>query len=272
MSMLTDEYETDDFDGDAEDLFDDYDSEDARSEARRRRRRAASLHRVRQERLRRLRAQRRGTPAGSTGPRTTTAAIQTLGLETKVDTESLRRAVADQARRANSASYGTAASVAVNQFFDTFPNTVTNPYLRAGLRFAPLMLIAPHKRGSGIQSYLRDPRVLGGVAVGGLVVLGQNRNRLGGLSQVTIIAPQSVALGTTPPPTLRALVPDAQGNLVDAKATWNSYADEYATINQSTGQVTLKAKGPAIFTATVDGRVETVHMMVTAAAGGGSTP
>ncbi len=165
--MWVDDYETEDYDSEDYD-GEDYDGEDVRSDRRKLERRRAAILRAQRRQVREARGRTGGAPAG---PRSATAAVRTLDLETKVDTDSLRRAIADQSRRTERASYAAVASVVLDQAIDSFDLAQSQPdHIRAVLRVLPLMILTPQKHGSGAGSLFRDPRVLGAAGVGGVVL------------------------------------------------------------------------------------------------------
>ena len=159
------------------------DEESWASRRRRARARRIALARRRQA-LIRARAQARGAalrrpapvPAPPTSTRSTAAAIREVDLESKVAEDSLRRELGGMRRRMNRSEYAAVAGLAVNQFIESF-NQPENEYARAALRFAPLLLLAPQRRGRGFESFVYDPRVMGGAAVLGITFLGQQRSR-----------------------------------------------------------------------------------------------
>lgn len=180
------DYEAEDYeagyDGEGEDF------EDARSDALRRQRaaRARRIRAARQQMLRE-RGRRMVGPGGvrpavparpAPTPRQTVEAIRNLDLETKVGEDSLRTAIARANRRAAWATRATVAGVAIDQAFDTFESDLAgHDFVRAGLRFAPLLLLSPERRRPGVEGVLLDPRFIGAAAVAGLLVIGEFRDR-----------------------------------------------------------------------------------------------
>jgi hypothetical protein len=186
MTVLLDDYEGEaDYDSEAEDYEADYDSEgedyeDARSDALRRQRaaRARRLRAARQQmsRDRRVTGTRVARPPAT--PRQTVQAIRNLDLETKVGEDSLRAAIERANRRATRATYATVAGVAIDQAFDTFEADLAgHEFVRAGLRFAPLLLLSPQRRRPGVEGVVMDPRFIGAAALAGLLAVGELRDR-----------------------------------------------------------------------------------------------
>src|SRR5262249_23583291 len=171
-------------------------SERARQQQAARRRRIAAEVARRQRQRARLRARPSVTVRRGPTPRQAVTAIRNVDLEARVREDALRRDMAAHARSAERAGYVTVASVAVNQFFASFPRAITNPLLKAGLNFAPLLLLAPQKHGSGVGALIRDPRVVGGAAVAGLLAV-QHVRFPHKLAKGTIFAPAEMAAGAT---------------------------------------------------------------------------
>ena len=156
---------------DSEDAGEDLGEESRSARHRRERQRQIMLARQRQAQMRRR--QRSPSPArrpvGAPGP--AIRAIRSLDLETKVGLDSLRRAVEESNRRANQATWAAVASTAVNQGLDSFSANLTNQYLRAGARFAPMLFLSPQKKKGGAEGFVTDPRVIGGASILGIALL-----------------------------------------------------------------------------------------------------
>jgi Bacterial Ig-like domain (group 2) len=236
--------------------------EESRSSRERRRQayaRRVALARRRQE-LARARAGGRRYP-GVVPPRPSTdAAIRTLDLETKVQGDTFRGAVSSQNRRMSRSEYAAVAGAATNQFIESF-DAPDNPYFRAGLRFAPLLLLAPQKRGTGFGAFVTDPRVIGLTAVAAITVLGENRERLLGPRRIDVLAAGELAAGADD--RFVAEVVDSSGRVISDDVAWSSDDANVATIDPSTGKVHGQAAGTAIITATFDGLVRRVRLKVT---------
>jgi hypothetical protein len=207
-------------DYDSDDIGEDF-GEESRSARRRRerlrrarlaRQRQIMLARQRQAQLRRLRrpplpARR---PAGAPRPsRPAIRAVRSLDLETKVGLDSLRRAVEESNRRANQANWAAVAGVAVNQGLDSFAPNLTNQYVRAGARFAPLLLLSPGKKRGGAQGFVTDPRIIGGASILGIALLHNFTSGVHGI----LITPPAPPVSVTSPPSTRTLVATAKDRL-----------------------------------------------------------
>ena len=123
-------------------------------------------------------------------------AVRSLDLETKVELDSLRRAVEESNRRANRATLAAVASTAVDQGLDSFRTNLTNQYVRAGARFAPLLLLSPKKKKGGVEGFVTDPRFIGGASILGIALL---HNFTSGVHSVVINprGPVTAPVGTT---------------------------------------------------------------------------
>jgi hypothetical protein len=227
--------------------------EESRSARRRReRQRQILLERQRQAQLRQTRrppapARRPAVPQRPVRPaqRQTITAIRSLDLETKVGYDSLRRAIEESNRRATRATWAAVAGTAVDQGLDSFSSRVTNEYLRAGARFAPLLFLSPEKKRGGVEGFVTDPRVIGGAAILGIALLGNFTTRSQEASSVYIASPgtltspaSATAAGATG--TLNAYVRDRNGvNLTTQPSlTWTSYNKNVMTVDGS-GNYTL---------------------------------
>ena len=237
----------------------DFDTEDldAESRASQARRRRARARRVALARRRQATARARGlarqparqptgVPPAQRATAATARAVRTLDLETKVQEDTFRNAIAAQNKRMSRGEYAAVAGAAVNQFIESF-DAPDNPYARAALRFSPLLLLAPQRKGRGVEGLIKDPRVIGGAAVAALVFAGENRSKLNKAREIRILQPPDVAKNATHQ--MIADVLDGRGaNLPNEKITWE--ATGAATINADTGVVTAgAAAGLAVITA-----------------------
>jgi uncharacterized protein YjdB len=186
-------------------------------------------------------------------------AVRNLDLETKVQEDTFRRAIRVQSRRMSRSEYAAVASAATNQFIESF-DAPDNPFFRAALRFAPLLLLAPQRRGSGLEAVITDPRVIGGAAVAAIVFFGENRKRLTVAQSISVTAPANVAVNASD--RFVADVIDGRGAVLSVPVTWTSSDSGVASINPETGEVTGVANGVAIITATADGIVRRFRLQV----------
>lgn len=181
----------------AEAAFDiEYDDAEASAAQRRRRRAAVERQRRIEQTIARRRQQRpvRRPPTAQTA----LAAARRADLESKVENDVLRARLAAQDRRIARAEMATVAGIVANQvqysFQDRFP-MLKEPLARAGLAYAPLLMLAPRRRGSGVAGLLADPRVSGAALVFGIALAGE---RLGKpkLDIELLGAPPTVTTGT----------------------------------------------------------------------------
>lgn len=237
--------------------------EESRAARRRReRQRQILLERQRQAQLRRQRrppspAQRPVVPQRPVRPsgpsqRQTITAIRSLDLETKVGQDSLRRAMEESNRRAARATWAAVAGTAVDQGLDSFASKVTNQYLRAGARFAPLLFLSPEKKRSGVEGFVTDPRFIGGAAILGIALLGNFTSRAPEASSVYIVPPGKLTAPAAEAPHvtghLTAYVRDRNGvNLTPQPAlAWTSYNKDVMTLDSASGNYTLKLVTEAV--------------------------
>jgi hypothetical protein len=274
-SLLYDEIDMDAEEwGDDED-FDAYGDPEASNRDTRKRRTQARQRRVDLARRRQAQSRARGTtpvrrPATpAVTQRATESAIRTLDLENKVAQDTFRSTNVAADKRMSRAEYSAVASAAVAQFIETF-NTPQNDIAKAALRFAPLLLLAPQKKGTGIESYSRDPRVLGLAAVGTIVLIGEVRKKGDTGNQVRISGPAQLTEGTSA--TFFADVLDGNGNVVnDVTVTWEAEPAAVATVNPTSGPtttVTAVAAGNAAITARAGKLIQ--RFQLTVAGYGGS--
>lgn len=284
--MSTTWYDDIDFDaaewdyGDAED-YDDLDAEaPARGSDARRRQAQARQRRVALARRRQMQARQRGTVGMPRRPapppvaqRATESAIRTLDLENKVQQDTIRSANAAVDKRMSRAEYSAVAAAAVNQFIETF-KTPENDIAKAALRFAPLLLLAPQKKGSGVEGFIKDPRVLGAAAVGTILIIGEVRKKGGNGNQIRITGPAQLTEGAAA--TFFADVLDGNGNVVaDVAVTWEADPTAVATVNPTSGAsttVTAVAPGNATITARADKLIQRFPLTVVGSYSEGGGP
>lgn len=261
------DYESGEYDdSDAGEAYDDSDTEgedfDAESRSAAARRRRARAQRVALARRRQAQAMtrargRRGMPSRPPGQQAITA-VRNLDLETKVQEDAFRTAINAQGARMSRSEYAAVAGVAANQIIESFDQP-KNPYARAALRFAPLLLISPQKRGTGVEAFIKDPRVIGAAAVAGITIVGENRNRFSRARSIEVLAPTELTAGGEDK--LVADVLDGNGRRIGEDVTWESDKKEVADV-KSDGTVIAGVEGTARITATYDGVVRRIRVMV----------
>ena len=237
------------------------DAEAHASRHRRAQQRRVALARRRQATAR-SRARRSGLinrPASAATTTSTATAVRDLDLESKVAEDGLRRAATIQGKRMSRAEYASVAGVAVNQVIDSFgaPN---DPFIRAALRFSPLLLLAPQRRGTGFGAFATDPRVLGAAAVAGITLAARNRDRLGTVRRIEIIGPDRLTVGGTDQ--FFASPTDNDGSEVGgATVDWTTSNDR-ATVDRAGNVTAGKDAGPVTITARSGAVVKHFRMVV----------
>jgi uncharacterized protein YjdB len=231
--------------------------EESRSSAARRRR--AQQRRValrRQQELARARARTR--PGLVPARPSAAAAIRTLDLENKVQEDRLRSTNAVLSKRMSRSEYAAVVGAATNQFIESFDEP-DNPYFRAGLRFAPLLLLSPQRRGTGFGAFVMDPRVIGAAAVAAITFASENRNKILGPRTINILSADELPAGDTD--RFVAEVIDGGGKVLTNNVAWESDDEKVATIDPKGGVKAVKA-GTAIIKASYDGVVRQVRLKV----------
>ncbi|MGP3945499.1 MULTISPECIES: hypothetical protein [Streptomyces] len=182
---------------DGEAAFDiEYDDAEASAAQRLRRRAAVERQRRIEQAIARRRQQRpvRRPPMAQTA----LAAARRVDLESKVENDVLRARLAAQDRRIARSEMATVAGVVANQvqysFQDRFP-MLKKPLARAGLAYAPLLMLAPRRRGSGVAGLLADPRVSGAALVFGIALAGERFGKP--KLEIKLGAPTTVKSGKT---------------------------------------------------------------------------
>ena len=241
--------------------------EEPRSAAERRRRarqrRIALANRRREQARARSMTRPRPVPAPTPArgvQQQTAAAIRTLDLETKVQEDAFRAAIAAANRRTTRSEYAVAAGVAANQVVETF-DELGNPLLKAAIRFAPLLALSPQRKQNGFGAFITDPRWATAAVVGGILVVGENRKRFTSARQISVLGPSDLAAGSDD--LFVAEVTDIRGQVVDTPVSWESSNSDVAAIDKASGKVTGKAAGVVVITATADGARRLVRLKIT---------
>lgn len=229
--------------------------EDARSDARRRaRQRQILLARQRQAQARRpVRSpQPRRPVVTAPSQRQAMTAIRSLDLDTKVELDSLRRALNQANRLAYRNAWAAEASVAASQVLDSFDTGLApHDWAKALIRGAPTLLLAPGKpRRPGLEGILFDPRVAGGLVLGGIWAVGHFRGQGQGVADIRIANPSPIGTGSNG--TFTAIPVNSHGQTVTATITWQSGNSDVLDVNQTTGNYQAGVNpGTANVTATV---------------------
>jgi hypothetical protein len=242
--------------------------ESARSDARRRRdarQRQIMLARQRQAQLRRQPPPPQRRMAGpAPTPRQTIAAIRgdirDLNLDTKVDLDSLRRALNEANRRGDKAMYSALLSIVANQALSTFdPSLENHEVVSAAIRWAPSLLLTNSKGKPGIEGFLLSPPVLAGAVVAGVLISGHFINAPHSVSDILVSFPSP--LGASGEFTGTAI--DRNGKTVDATITWYSQNPSILNVN-SDGNYNSVSAGDTTVSAVVPGHTTRTDVTVLA--------
>jgi hypothetical protein len=259
-SIWTDDIDSEaDYDSEGDyDSEADYDSEDVRSDATRRARaRQIALAR---RRVAAVRSARPLTAAATPSPRQTVAAIRNLDLETKVGESSLRTALEAANRRARRATYVTVASVAVDQALDSFRSDLDgHDFVRAGMRFAPILLLPTQRTRSGLEGIVTHPWFIGGTAVAGILAAGEFRNRASRTHDVIMTFDPKVKAGSSG--RFTAVAVDGSGAVISSAIAWAAPVPGVLTV-ETNGDYRAAGVGTATVTATAGGHTKWISVNV----------
>jgi uncharacterized protein YjdB len=155
-----------------------------------------------------------------------------------------------------------AATTVVDQLQTSFPAVTANPVVKAGLPWAPLLLLKPSKRGSGFGAVVSDPRVWSAVAVAGLAIASETMKKTKNITGVRITRfERELDAGSTHKFLADAFDDGGKG----APAQNMNFASSDPAVAQvdSTGVVKALKAGKATITATMDGHSDLVTIKVT---------
>jgi hypothetical protein len=252
----TDAYDAELYDSEA------YDAEADRSRDRRRRAEALAAARRREAAARARGRQRPPLPATPppTAPSAVVNAVKELDLQTQVQQDTLRSAIAEQNRKLDRANLAAVAAALVPEAFRTF-GTPDNAFVRVGIEAIPLAFLPRGSRRDGVAGVLQTPVVYGGLGLVGLGLIGDQRKRRSSVRTVDILGPAQLTAGSKD--VFVADVFDGGGKPVNVAPTWQSSNSAVATINPATGEVTAgQQPGVTVITATADDVVRRVRLEV----------
>lgn len=116
----------------------------------------------------------------------------------------------------------------MNQGLDSFSPNLTSQYIKAGARFAPLLLLSPKKKKGGAEGFITDPRVIGGASILGIALLHNFTSRVHSVG-ISLAGPVNAPAGPRPgtkvtvPGRLVAIAKDRIGGTVqNVPFTWKS--------------------------------------------------
>ncbi|HEV2772470.1 MAG TPA: hypothetical protein VGV57_06525 [Thermoleophilaceae bacterium] len=244
------------------DALDEGDSDDAESRRSRRRaqvaRRKAALAQSRATRARSARSGSRSAqaPMTSAAVRDTQAAVAEVDLANKVLGDRAGAALEAQGKRIGQSELALVTSIVGAQAKESFRESefFKNKLVAAGVGAAPLLLLGRGRRGSGVNGFVSDRRVLGFGAIAGLVFAEQLTRKSQEVSDVRIRGSvQQVPVNL--PFTFQADAVDASGRVIGEKRqsiswTLKSTPDGIATIDNRTGEFKASKPGNVVITAT----------------------
>lgn len=246
-----DELEGEDFEPYGEDSAEGRKSRRRRAARRRAlaaRRRQALAQSRRASKRRPLRPARKATPARKIA--SNRAKIQKVGLESAVKTDVLARHLGAHSKRIGGTENSITASKVVEELSAQFPDLLTNKFVKTGLPLAPLFFLKPPKKGSGVESFARDPRVWGTLLAAGAALISELREKEPGPQEIAV-TPAGAVLQVGNTFKLNAIVRDRSGKIIKGRALqWDTLNAAFASIDANTGLVTAVAKGPVTITAT----------------------
>jgi hypothetical protein len=161
-----------------------------------------------------------------------------------------------QAERINSTQAALAGTVVVDQLQKSFPLDGRNLASRIGnaiIPLTPLFLVKPEKRGTGMGSYVSDPRVWSLALVAGIVATKELVGR----------RKPSIARNIPELDQGRHLQLQLAGGADPQNVEWASDNDSVLTVDKNNGVVTAVGKGgSATITAKADGHEDSVVVRV----------
>jgi hypothetical protein len=263
-----------DLDTEYEDAYDDAeryddseaydDSESAASRARRRRARAlAARRRAAARRPSTLPASR--LPA-TAPPRAVVSAVKELDLQSQVQQDTLRSALAAQNKKFERLGLLNAATLLIGEGLRAF-GTPDNNVLRVLIQTSPLLLTPPGQSRPGFEGLIRHPALYGGVGALGLAFIADQRQRGSSVQTINVLGPTQLTVGKED--VFVADVLDARGKPSTVTATWQSDNIAVADINATTGRVKAGTNpGVAIIKVSAGGVERKLRLEVVAAAAG----
>ena len=189
--------------------------------------------------------------------RRTKATVARVDLESKVKADALKEATTRQGKRIGGTEYAMAATKIIDEIKTQFPKINDDKVLRTLVPLLPLALLRPPKKGTGIESLVRDPRAVG-AAVAGAIAIFQSMKpepkpeptpkpallRLAPSNDLFLTAGGGKAR-------LNAVVLDQnRGAISTERVTWRSLNTNVAAVDSNTGEVTGVAAGNTTIIAT----------------------
>lgn len=169
--------------------------------------------------------------------------------------------VAAQDSRMGGMETALAATTVVDQLQSSFPAVTANPFVKAGLPWAPLLLLKPAKRGSGVGAVVSDPRVWSAVAVAGLAITSEVMQRRRAATSVRITRFERQLNVGSKHKFLADAFDDGGKGVPGQNMTFASSKPAVAKVD-ATGVVKAVKRGKATITATMDGHSDMVTIRV----------
>ena len=194
------------------------------------------------------RAARSSPPPPPSGRSST--AIRSLDLDTKVELDSLRRALNEANRLAYRNAWAAEASVAATGSWT--PSTLAWPRTTGPRPSSPRCTYATARTGkprrAGLEGVLFDPRFAGGLALAGIWAIGHFRGQSQGVADIRFANPSPITSGSVG--AFSAIPVDSRGRTITATISWASDTSNVLEVNQTTGQYTAGNPGTATITVT----------------------
>lgn len=225
----------------AEGLYD-ADSEYAEETAAQRRARARAQARA----ANRARLGQTGRPQGPPAKNVSEAFsrvatnIKKVDLENKVQSDLIGGALKQQGSRIGRIETSTAVGKVWDEVLKNFTLT-TDPLLKSLLAVAPIFLLQPEKKGTGLESVLTDARFYTPALIAIIVLLSKNSQQEP--IEITFLDKDPIKLAPNAQFTVRALVKDQKGNPMPSRFIFYSSSNQaFATID-SGGTIRAVAAG-----------------------------
>lgn len=180
------------------------------------------------------------------------AAIKTVDLSNRVQTDRVGRALSVQNGRIKGNEYALASTKIVDELKERFPDLLkNNEVLKTALPLAPLLFLKPSKSRPGIEGIISDPRVWGPLLTVGAALFSQSRG--GQNAEELSVTPAAFTLNATDTVPLRAAAKDRNGRILSEQPnlTWESSNNAVATVDEK-GLVKGVSAGTVLITATVE--------------------
>gem|GEM_PF-4257494 len=178
------------------------------------------------------------------------SAIEKVDLDGKVRGDMISGALKQQSDRISGNEYAQAFSKLVDPAKSVFPQIEDNELLKNAVPLLPLLFLKPQKKGSGVESVLRDPRWLAAIAVGLIALYGSKEQEAKELR----ITGGTEKMGVSAQRPLQVVALDAQMKEIKCpQLVFGSTDISILEVDQS-GTMRAKAAGKAKVTVNVYGK------------------